>query len=186
MTRLRNIIRHYRLSPSLIDFGNIREMHNISKTFIVKCSTMHVLVEKDELEQAKGSESLLRLLIDSLPAFISYIDTDQRYVYANALYAAFFGRGLDEIVGHRISEVLGDEAYQNARMHIEAALNGQRQSYEYALPHAGKTHYLRAIYVPHVNGKVKGIFVLGIDITEQKQLERKLADQISGSTLNNC
>ena len=162
----------------MIDFGNIRDMHNIDKTF-AKCLSMQVLIEKDELERSKASESLLRLLIDSLPAFISYIDTDQRYVYANALYAAFFGRSLDEIVGHQVSEVLGDEAYQNVRTHIQAALSGQRQSYEYALPHAGKTHYLRAIYIPHINGKVKGIFVLGIDITEQKQLERKLAEQIS-------
>ena len=86
---------------------------------------MQVLVEKDELERSKASEALLRLLMDSLPAFISYIDAEQRYVYANALYASFFGRSLNEILGHHVSEVLGDEAYQNARTHIQAALNGQ-------------------------------------------------------------
>jgi PAS domain S-box-containing protein len=135
-----------------------------------------VLVEKNELEKSRGSESLLRLLIDSIPAFISYIDSEQRYVLANALYAAFFGKGLREIIGRHISEVLGDEAYQNVRTHVEAALRGQRQSYEYALPHAGETRYLRAMYVPHIeNCEVKGIFVLAIDITKQKQLERELA-----------
>jgi PAS domain S-box-containing protein len=149
-----------------------------ARELVLKCPILQVPTKPKEL--SSGSESLLRLLIDSLPAFISYIDSDQRYVIANALYAAFFGQELNALIGRHISEVLGDEAYQNVRAHIEGALRGQRQSYEYTLPHAGKTRYLRAIYVPHIEkGKVKGIFVLGIDITEQKQLERKLSGQIS-------
>jgi PAS domain S-box-containing protein len=133
-----------------------------------------------ETKKQENSESLLRLLIDSLPAFISYIDSEQRYVLANALYAAFFGIELDKLIGSHINEVLGDEAYEAVRAHVEAALRGQRQSYEHALPRAGKTRHIRAIYVPHMEkGKVKGIFVLGIDITEQKQLEQKLAEQMS-------
>ena len=119
-------------------------------------------------------------MIDSLPVFIGYIDSEHRYVLANALYASFFGKDLKQIIGRRINEVLGDEAYQTVRTHVQSALNGERQSYEYALLHAGKTHTIRAIYVPHIpNGQVKGIFVLGIDITEQKRLERKLAEQTS-------
>jgi PAS domain S-box-containing protein len=137
-------------------------------------------METKPREQLDRSDSLLRLLIDSLPAFISYIDSDQKYVLANALYAAFFGRGLDEIIGHHVSEVLGDEAYVNVRTHIEAALRGQRQSYDYALPHAGKTRHIKAVYVPHIEkSKVKGIFVLGLDITAQKELEQQLAEHTS-------
>jgi PAS domain S-box-containing protein len=138
------------------------------------------MTTETERERSGGSESLLRLLIDSLPAFISYIDSEQRYVFANALYAAFFGIELDKLIGCHINEVLGDEAYQTVRIHIEGALRGQRQTYEYTLPHAGKTRYIRATYIPHMEkSKVKGIFVLGIDITEQKQLEQKLAEQVS-------
>ena len=145
-----------------------------------KGSILKVPTETKKQEESKGSESLLRLLIDALPAFISYIDSEQRYVLANALYAAFFGIELDKLIGSHIDEVLGDEAYQTVRAHVEAALRGQRQSYEYALPHAGKTRHIRAIYVPHMEkGIVKGIFVLGIDITEKKQLEQKLAEQMS-------
>jgi len=148
-----------------------------------KGSVLQAPIGTDEQERSRpwgSSESLLRLLIDSLPAFISYIDSEQRYVLANALYAAFFGIELDKLIGSRVKEVLGDEAYRNVRTHIEAALRGQRQSYEYALPHAGKTRHIRALYIPHMEkGKVKGIFVLGIDITEQKKLEQKLAEQIS-------
>lgn len=137
---------------------------------------MEVSRQTRELERSRHSESLLRLLIDSLPAFISYVDSEQRYVLANVLYREFFG--VDKIIGRKISEVLGDEAYQRVRTYIEAALLGTRQSCEYALSHAGKTRDLKAIYVPHIErGKVVGIFILGIDITEQKRLELRLAKE---------
>jgi len=121
-----------------------------------------------ELERLRSSEKLLHLLVNALPAFVSYIDSEQRYVFANALYTSFFGLDLDQVVGHHVNEVLGDQAYVRVRSHIEAALRGERQSYEYVLPHAGKTRHIKAIYVPHMeNGKVKGIIVLGLDITER-------------------
>ena len=139
----------------------------------MKCVALQRFAEANEVERLRSSESLLNLLIDCLPMFISYIDSEQRYVLANAIYAEFFGRELKKIIGHRVNEVLGERAYQNVRTHIEAAMRGQRQSYEYTLSHADRTRHLRAIYIPHVeNGKVRGIFVLGIDITELKRLEQ--------------
>jgi PAS domain S-box-containing protein len=127
------------------------------------------------LELLKTSESLLHLLIDSLPAFIGYIDSDQKYVLANRLYKEFFGIKFIEARGLHVKDVIGYQAYQSTRPHIEAALRGQRQSYEYAFVHLGETHYMKADYVPDMEkGQVKGIFVLGIDTTEQKQMEQRL------------
>jgi len=85
---------------------------------------------------------------------------------------------MKELIGLQVKEVLGDEAYENVRIHIQAGLNGQRQSYEYALPHEGRTRWLKAVYIPHIEkGKVKGIFVLGLDITEQKKLEQEVLEK---------
>jgi len=127
---------------------------------------LQVLIDTKELERSKTSESLLRLLIDSLPAFVSYVDSDQKYVFANALYAAFFQRELKEIIGHRVNEVLGDETYEKVRAHIHAALNGLRQNYQYEMTHAGKTRTIKALYIPHIeDSKIKGVFVLGLDLT---------------------
>jgi PAS domain S-box-containing protein len=123
----------------------------------------------------RAPASLLRLLIDSLPAFISYIDSDQRYVLANRTYIDFFGTKFSFVERLHVREVLGDEAYQTTRPHIEAALRGERQSYEYELPHAEGVRYLTVTYVPDWHeGKVRGIFVLGIDITERKRMEQLL------------
>ncbi|HMK82619.1 MAG TPA: hypothetical protein VK503_02785 [Candidatus Bathyarchaeia archaeon] len=63
-----------------------------AKYLHAKGQVLQAPIETNEQGRSRpsgSSESLLRLLIDSLPAFISYIDSEQRYVLANALYAAF-------------------------------------------------------------------------------------------------
>lgn len=57
-----------------------------------------MFAETKKLKQSRHSESLVSLLIGSLPTFISYIDSAQKCVLVNALYALFFGRKIDEIM----------------------------------------------------------------------------------------
>jgi PAS domain S-box-containing protein len=163
--------------PKFTEQGNIRDNPQHLQGKCLKCPILQAALDTKELERLRNSESLLRLLVDSLPAFVSYIDCEQKYVFANALYAEFFGLGTRP-AGLHVSKVLGDEAYLKVRAHIEAALRGERQSYEYDLPHGGKLRHLKALYIPHMErGKVKGIIVLGIDVVERKQMERELAEQ---------
>ena len=127
------------------------------------------------IQPEKTSDLLLSLLIDSLPVFIGYIDSDQKYVLANKLYKEFFGTQFSIVKGLHVRQVIGNEAYESTRPHIEAALRGEHQSYEYELKILGKAHWMKAVYVPDIeHGKVKGMFVLGIDITDQRCLEHKL------------
>lgn len=131
--------------------------------------------EPKELEHLKTSDSLLHLLIDSLPAFIGYIDSDHRYVLANRRYKEFFGIKYTFTEGLHVQQVIGREAYQTTLPRLEAAFRGERQSYEYEIHHDGEAHYIKADYVPDMQkGKAKGIFVLGIDITEQKLMNQEL------------
>lgn len=57
-----------------------------------------MFAETKKLKQARDSKSLVSLLIDTRPTFISYIDSAQKCVLVNALYALFFGRKIDEIM----------------------------------------------------------------------------------------
>ena len=130
------------------------------------------LYKSDELTQ---SLDRLRILMNALPAFISYIDPEQRYLFTNKLYTIFFGQEISQLRGAHVREVLGDQAYQKTRPHIEAALRGERQSYEYELPHGKEIRHIKAAYVPDMEeGNVKGIFALEVDITEQMQAENAL------------
>jgi len=122
------------------------------------------------------SQHQLQLIADSLPALISYVDSQQRYVFNNKTYEEWFGQSTEATIGRHISEVLGEQAYGRIRERMEAALSGARQSFEYELPLSSGTRRLSATYIPDFgeHGEVKGVFVLGIDITERVMMEERL------------
>ncbi len=130
----------------------------------------------ERTEQLRKSRDELRLMADSLPTLISYVDSMQRYRFVNKTYESWFGRPEGEIVGRHVSEVLGEAAYQKIKGHIEAALSGRRVEYEDIVPYkdAG-TRHIHAIYIPDpgAGGEVKGFYSLVADITERKLMEQR-------------
>ena len=122
------------------------------------------------------SQHQLQLMADSLPAVISYIDPQQRYMFNNKAYEEWFGQSPNEIVGRHVREVLGEHGYERIHGRMEAALSGETQSFEYELTLRSRTRYVNATYIPDFGeqGQVKGVFVLGIDITERKRMEERL------------
>ena len=122
------------------------------------------------------SEHQLHLIADSLPATISYVDPQQRYRFNNKTYEEWFGQSPNEIVGRHVREILGENSYERIHERIEAALSGQGQSFEYDLTSRSGTRHINVTYVPDFGeqGHVKGVFVLGIDITERKRMEERL------------
>jgi len=122
------------------------------------------------------SQHQLQLMADSLPALISYIDPQQRYRFNNKAYEEWFGQSPNEILGRPVREVLGDNGYERTHGRMEAALLGARQSFEYELTSKSGTRQISATYIPDFGEQeqVKGVFVLGIDITERKKMEERL------------
>lgn len=59
------------------------------------------------LEKARENEQRLQLLIDNMPAQISYIDSTERYVLVNREFEKTFHRSKDQIIGKRIETILG-------------------------------------------------------------------------------
>ncbi len=126
----------------------------------------------DEIADAlRRSEGRLRLIIDSIPALVAYVDRNEVYQFANKGYAEWFGLDKEEIVGRTIRDIFGEESYAQISPHLLIAKTGERVSYEYARKRPGsRTVYARSVVVPELNGEgeVLGFFVLSIDITEQK------------------
>jgi PAS domain S-box-containing protein len=122
------------------------------------------------------SQHQLQLIADSLPVVISYIDPQQRYRFNNKAYEEWFGQSPNEIIGRRVREVLGENGYERIHERMDAALSGERQSFEYELALRSGTRHISATYIPDFGeqGIVKGVFVLGIDITERKRMEEAL------------
>jgi PAS domain S-box-containing protein len=128
-------------------------------------------------EALKASQSTLRLITDSLPVLISYVDSEQRYRFCNKTYELWREVPREEIEGRHLQEVLGEDAYEEAREYVEAALSGSPVNYEMAVTYPdGKDRRLQVIYVPHLDEarETRGFAGLITDITERKNMEDAL------------
>lgn len=116
------------------------------------------------------SEARLRLITDTVPAFIAYIDRHLVYRFANKGYADWTGRTKETVIGQTVETVMGAELFQTLQPHLRKAQAGQQVGYEYSRVRAdGRTVYARSTLVPEIgaDGQVMGFFSLSLDITEQ-------------------
>jgi PAS domain S-box-containing protein len=127
---------------------------------------------KQAQETLRDSQEQLELIIDSFPALIGYVDSNQRYLHVNQAYADWYGRSKQELVGKHLRDVLYEESYQGAIDYIKTVLQGQEASYENISYDAqGQMRAVSAAYIPHFDetGKVKAFLGLVQDITARKQ-----------------
>lgn len=130
------------------------------------------------LEAAKDNERQLQLLIDNMPARISFVNAEERYVLVNREYERTFSLPRDRIVGKSVEAILGHENYQNVKPSIEEALRGKQVHYEYPFAHPqGGEQWLDVTYVPHTtrHDEVSGFYELSLDLTEKKRADEEHA-----------
>ncbi len=135
--------------------------------------TEQVLLERTLRE----AQARLRLIMDSVPAGMAYVDRDERYLVVSRGYAEIYEKPFDEIVGRTIREFVGDEVYALSRPYLEAAFAGKVARYERQLRRGdGSLRDIRVEYVAHrdFSGAVAGVFGLITDLTEQKSAQRAL------------
>nr|WP_277876131.1 PAS domain S-box protein [Chroococcidiopsis sp. [FACHB-1243]] len=121
-------------------------------------------------------EQELRLITDTLPALISYIDINQRYQFVNRGYEVWFNCSRDKILGKSVRELIGEAAYQIAQPHINQALAEQTTTYEAEIPYSFGKKYISATFIPDFgsDGQVKGKYGLITDISDRKRAEDAL------------
>jgi two-component system NtrC family sensor kinase len=132
---------------------------------------------QEELEQR---EYQLRLITDTVPALIGYVDVEQHLRFVNQQYATWFLRPLGDILGKSLRELVGEATYRLYLPHIQAVLSGQRVSFEHEEPlPQGKTRWGHVHLVPDLReaGNVRGFFVLVQNITALKQAEEQVRQQ---------
>jgi len=128
------------------------------------------------LEVARENEKRLQLLIDNLPARISYVDSKERYVFVNREYEKTFGLNRDQMVGKSVETIVGRDNYVNIKQHMHDALSGKNVQFEMTFTGPkGETQWREVSYVPDTNhrGEVSGFYVLSIDLTEKKRAEQE-------------
>ena len=132
--------------------------------------------------QLAASERRMRLIADNLPVLISYIDREQRLRFLNATFGPWMGIDPGQALGRTLAELTGPVAYEARRALLERALAGERVDFETEALAAGEPRLLRVEYLPDldVEGRVQGVYTLGVDITAAKLVQRHL-DELSRS-----
>jgi PAS domain S-box-containing protein len=125
-------------------------------------------------------ERHLQFIAGHLPMMAVYCDTQTRYLFANELYTRRFGLAPADVVGLRIEDVLGAEAYQAISPQIEAVLRGEQLDFEQAIAYdAIGTRWVRARYVPDFaeDGAVRGFLAMIEDVTTRRLAEDALREE---------
>jgi PAS domain S-box-containing protein len=137
------------------------------------------ITERKQAEQAlHDSRDLLRVLVDSLPVGILYVDAAERIVFANKTAASWWGMPGSDPSGHAVEEIFGDH-YLGIQSRVKTALAGQEVTCEEQVEYKdGITRDIVASYMTHigVDGQVKGVACLIENISELKQVERELRE----------
>ncbi len=138
------------------------------------------ITERKQAEEAlRHSEEQLELISNTVPALISYVDHERRYVTCNDAYTKWFGLSRNDIIGKTMQEVVGAEAWGAMAPYVEAALQGQTVDYETEARYRyGGTRWIHAVYTPHrdAGGHIAGFIVLVTDISARKRAEAALRE----------
>src|SRR5262245_31370781 len=123
------------------------------------------------------SEQLVRLVADTAPQLVYYLDTSRRYRFANRPYAERNGVAPEGIVGRHITEVVPPERYAGIESHLTEALAGRRQTFEVSREIGGDLHNLHVTYIPDTDrcGEVRGVVAIVTDVTDRKRAEDQRA-----------
>ena len=120
----------------------------------------------------------LAVVVDAIPAIVTYIDADLRYRVVNATFRAWLGPIFGDVIGRTVAEVVGPAAYELLRGNLERALAGEAQTFEVRVPGAdGRMRWVHCDYTPDrdASGRVRGLVGLAYDITAQKRAELHLS-----------
>lgn len=117
----------------------------------------------------------MRTVTDAMAVSVARCGRDARYVWVNRGCADWLGIEPQNIVGRRVIDVIGPEAFAVIEPHFNRALAGHKVQYEALLNYQGKPgrKWVHVTYTPIFNeaGEPDGLVAVVMDISHSKHLE---------------
>lgn len=139
-----------------------------------------LLIEIEERRKAEAqvreSARFNRMIMDTAPAFIAYVDEDDCYRFTNQQYQRIFRCQEEDILGISVSDHLG----QVFEIERKFALLGKPQDFEHShVTDEGDQERYHILLTPHrgAYGELVGYFIVGMDVTEKKAADEALMTQ---------
>ncbi|QEG24246.1 PAS domain S-box protein [Mariniblastus fucicola] len=120
----------------------------------------------------RQADRQFRSITNTVPAAIAYIDINRRCQFANQKFCDWIGQPSSQIVGS-LADGLMTGPFAELADCLDAALRGDRQQYEMAMPRDPEEgiRFASVTFTPDVNdqSELVGTCVLATDITELKR-----------------
>jgi two-component system cell cycle sensor histidine kinase/response regulator CckA len=119
--------------------------------------------------------SLLRRVIEAVPAFVVLLDEQQRILYISRLQPGF---KLEDVIGRPSEDFTTPETHAPQRAAIEAALQtGQMQTFPgKGLKPDGRMAHYETSAVPVVHGSERQVCLIAVDVTEHVERAEALRE----------
>lgn len=139
-------------------------------------------------DEAKENEARIHAVANRVPGLVSYVGTDERFVYVNEAYERRFGLPASKIVGLSVKELWGAATYDELKPYLDRAFSGERVLFEKEFTDRQPSQWMEVLYQPAMSeagDSVKGVHVFKREVTESRSkmllLERQaLSDHLTG------
>jgi diguanylate cyclase (GGDEF)-like protein/PAS domain S-box-containing protein len=124
--------------------------------------------------EREALQALSQRKLNALALPVCYIDSEQHYRFVNRAFLDWTGKQQHDVLGREIVEVEGRELYQLYHAYIEAALSGERVSFERQLSSAKRNAFwIRVDYYPDKGprGEIRGVLATYTDVDSTKRIE---------------
>ncbi len=140
------------------------------------------ITAQKRIEQAlRKSQTDFRMLAENSPDFITRYNKELKYSYANLTVEKLIGIPVAQVIGHNNLELdmEADLVSFLEDMHLEVFRTGKTLKFEYRLAFEKETKVFQAHLVPELSkdGTVESVLNVSRDITQIKQVERKLKEE---------
>jgi len=176
----RNLLLQRRNREGVVRWARLsgRPLFDAGGRFIGYHGIGHGVTKEVEAGAAlRDSESQLRLLTDSVPVAISYIDRDGVLRFTNKAFNQMFGHHPGARVGMRIQGGMDATIYREVRPYFVRVFTGEHVSYSRRdSGPVGESRSIHVNLVPHhgEDGTVIGCYTVSMDVTGIEKAEAKI------------
>jgi PAS domain S-box-containing protein len=129
-------------------------------------------------DDLRAQRSQLRAVTEVTPVILTQCSRDLRFTFVNRAHAEMFGLAPEQIIGRTVPEIIGAEAFETIRPHVETVLQGRPVQFEAEIPYERLgSRFVRVAYMPDKDehGQVRGWIASISDITAHKRAENEIA-----------
>ncbi|WP_207102245.1 PAS domain-containing protein [Paracoccus shandongensis] len=145
----------------------------------VLCTVLDITDTVRAREALAESRAELYHLSDALPILVGFLDRALVFRFANQCYLDVFGVTHDQVIGKRITDILGADRGAQTEEMLTRALAGETVNVDATVHLPGKgarAFEMRCLPRTAGEGRIDGVYMILIDIEDRKQTEIQLRD----------